>query len=103
MRYRRSGTFEGAILGIGRRVGDTMAVTMVIGGTPGPYVLPTSLLKGGVTLSSLIATEFGDATGIHLSALFGLGIVLFLFALVINVFARLMVWSVFKVSGGIVE
>jgi phosphate transport system permease protein len=54
-------------------------------------------------LSSLIATEFGDATGLHLSALFGLGLVLFLFALVINIFARLMVWRVFKVTGGIVE
>jgi phosphate transport system permease protein len=103
LRYGRSGIFGAAILGLGRAVGETMAVTMVIGGTPGPYVLPTSLLKGGVTLSSLIATEFGEATGLHLSALFGLGLVLFLFALVINVFARLMVWRVFKVTGGIGE
>ena len=103
LRYGRSGIFGAAILGLGRAVGETMAVTMVIGGTPGPYVLPTSLLKGGVTLSSLIASEFGDATGLHLSALFGLGLVLFLFALVINVFARLMVWRVFKVTGGIAE
>jgi phosphate transport system permease protein len=103
LRYGRSGIFGAAILGLGRAVGETMAVTMVIGGTPGPYVIPTSLLKGGVTLSSLIATEFSEASGLHLSALFGLGLVLFLFALVINVLARLMVWRVFKVTGGSVE
>src|SRR5690348_15832166 len=80
-----------------------MTVTMVIGGTPGPYVLPTSLFKAGVTLSSLIASEFGDATGLHLSALFGLGLVLFLFALAINIFARVMVWRVFQVTGAIAE
>jgi phosphate transport system permease protein len=103
LKYGRSGIFGATILGLGRAVGETMAVTMVIGGVTGPSALPTSLLKGGQTLSSLIATEFGEAGGLHLSALLGLGLVLFLFALVINVFAQLMVSRVFKVTGGTVE
>lgn len=103
--YARSGIFGAAILGLGRAVGETMAVTMVIGNTVGPAALPTSLLKGGQTMASLIANEFNEAdpTSLHPSALIGVGLVLFLFALAINIFAQFLVWRVLKVRGGAVE
>ena len=103
--YARSGIFGSIILGLGRAVGETMAVTMVIGNAIGPSALPTSLLKQGATMSSLIANEFNEAEpgSLHLSALIGLGLTLFLFALAINIFAQLMVWKVLKVKGGSVE
>jgi phosphate transport system permease protein len=103
--YARSGIFGATILGLGRAVGETMAVTMVIGNAIGPAALPTSLLRQGATMASVIANEFSEAEpgSLHLSALFGIGLTLFLFALVINVFAQLMVWKVLKVRGGSVE
>jgi phosphate transport system permease protein len=103
--YARSGLFGAAILGLGRAVGETMAVTMVIGNTIGPAALPTSLLKGGQTMASLIANEFNEADPIslHPSALMGVGLILFFFALIINVFALLLVRKVLKVKGGAVE
>jgi phosphate transport system permease protein len=103
--YARSGIFGATILGLGRAVGETMAVTMVIGNAIGPAAVPTSLFKPGATMSSLIANEFSEADpgSLHLSALIGIGLTLFLFALVINVFAQLMVWKVLKVKGGSIE
>ena len=82
-----------------------MAVTMVIGNAIGPAAIPSSLLKAGQTLASLIANEFNEAdpTSLHPAALIGLGLVLFMFALLINVFAQLLVWRVFKVKKGSVE
>lgn len=105
LNYSRSGIFGAAILGLGRAVGETMAVTMVIGNAIGPAAIPTSLLKAGQTLSSLIANEFNEAdpTTLHPAALIGLGLVLFMFALLINVFAQLLVWRVLKVKKGSVE
>src|SRR6266851_8822044 len=103
--YARSGIFGAAILGLGRAVGETMAVTMVIGNAIGPAALPTSLLKAGQTLSSLIANEFNEAdpTSLHPAALIGLGLILFMFALLINVFAQLLVWRVLRIKSGSVE
>lgn len=103
--YARSGIFGAVILGLGRAVGETMAVTMVIGNAIGPAALPTSLLKGGQTMASLIANEFNEAdpVSLHPSALIGVGLVLFLFALAINIFAQILVWRVLKVKGGAVE
>ncbi len=103
--YARSGIFGATILGLGRAVGETMAVTMVIGNALGPAALPTSLFRQGATMASVIANEFSEAEAgsLHLSALIGIGLTLFLFALVINVFAQLMVWKVLKVRGGSVE
>jgi phosphate transport system permease protein len=101
--YARSGIFGATILGLGRAVGETMAVTMVIGNAIGPAAVPTSLFKQGATLASVIANEFSEAESLHLSALIGIGLTLFLFALVINIFAQLMVWKVLKVRGGSVE
>jgi phosphate transport system permease protein len=102
--YARSGIFGAGILGLGRAVGETMAVTMVIGNAVGPGALPTSLLKPGETLSSLIAIKFGEASGQYLiPALIGMGLVLFAFAFLINIFAQFMVTRVLKVTGGRIE
>jgi phosphate transport system permease protein len=103
--YSRSGIFGAAILGLGRAVGETMAVTMVIGNAIGPAALPTSLFKPGQTMASLIANEFAEAdpATLHPSALIGIGLVLLVFALAINVFAQLLVWRVLKVKAGTVE
>jgi phosphate transport system permease protein len=103
--YSRSGIFGAAILGLGRAVGETMAVTMVIGNGTGAGALPTSLFRSGQTMASLIATEFSEATAgtLHESALVGVALVLFMIALLINVFAQLMVWKVLKIKGGAIE
>ncbi len=103
--YSRSGIFGAAILGLGRAVGETMAVTMVIGNTIGPAALPSSLFASGQTMASLIANEFNEAdpTSLHPAALIGVGLILFGFALLINVFAQLLVWKVLKLKGGAVE
>ena len=103
--YSRSGIFGAAILGLGRAVGETMAVTMVIGNATGSGAIPVSLFRSGQTMSSLIATEFNEAaTGsLQQSALIGVALTLFLIALLINVFAQLMVRRVLRVKGGAVE
>jgi phosphate transport system permease protein len=103
--YARSGIFGAIILGLGRAVGETMAVTMVVGNTIGAAALPTSLFQGGQTMASLIANEFNEADpfSLHPSALIGVGLILFVFALVINIFAQILVWRVMKVKGGAVE
>jgi len=103
--YARSGIFGAAILGLGRAVGETMAVTMVIGNAIGPAALPSSLFHSGQTMSSLIANEFNEAdpTSLHPSALIGVGLILFAFALLINVFAQILVWRVLKLRGGAIE
>ncbi len=103
--YARSGIFGAAILGLGRAVGETMAVTMVIGNAIGAQAIPSSLFRPGQTMSSLIANEFNEAdpTSLHPAALLGVGLVLFLFAITINVLAQLLVWRVLKVKAGTVE
>jgi phosphate transport system permease protein len=88
--YARSGIFGATILGLGRAVGETMAVTMVIGNTPR---ITASLFSGGYTLPAVIANEFTEATSpLYLSALVELGLILFFVALAINVSARFLVW-----------
>jgi len=90
--YARTGIFGGVILGLGRALGETMAVTMVIGNR---HDLSASLFAPGYTMASLIANEFSEATGdIHVSALMAVGFVLFLMTLVVNAIARWLVWRV---------
>ncbi|MCW4006524.1 MAG: phosphate ABC transporter permease subunit PstC [Candidatus Bathyarchaeota archaeon] len=103
--YGRSGIFGAIILGLGRAVGETMAVTMVIGNTIGPAAIPTSLFKPSQTLASLIANNFLETvTGsMQQSAYMGAGLVLLLISVVINIAAYLMVTKVLKVKGGAVE
>ena len=80
--------FGAVILGLGRALGETMAVTMVIGNTP---QIAASLFKPGYTLASVIANEFTEATtDIYLGALFEIGLVLFGVTIVVNLIAQLL-------------
>jgi phosphate transport system permease protein len=102
--YGRSGIFGAVILGLGRAVGETMAVSMLIGNATGPAAIPTSLFRPGQTMASLIANGFLEATGpLEKSAYIGVGLILLLLSLFINVAAQVMVTRVLKVKGGAVE
>lgn len=80
--YVRSGLFAGVLLSLGRALGETMAVTMVIGNTS---IIPTNIFAPGNTMASVIANEFTEAAGtVYLSALIELGLLLFLVTVVIN-------------------
>lgn len=99
--YAKSGLFGAAILGLGRAVGETMLITMIIGNAIGASAIPNSLFSPSQTLASLIANEFNEAvTSLHVSALIGLGVVLFLLTIGINAGARLMVSRIAKASPG---
>jgi len=92
LKSSRRGIFGAAMLGLGRALGETMAVTMVIGNRP---EISASLLAPGYTLASAIANEFAEATGpMHVSALFELGLVLMLVTFVTNIAARLLIGRV---------
>lgn len=80
--YARSGIFSSIILAIGRAIGETMAVYLVIGNQP---VMPSSILKGARTLTTNIVLEMGYASGTHRQALIATGMVLFVFILIINI------------------
>ncbi|MGA2385243.1 MAG: phosphate ABC transporter permease subunit PstC [Candidatus Bathyarchaeia archaeon] len=87
--YARSGIFGAFVLGLGRAVGETMAVVMVIGNVA---KITPSLFTPGYTLSALIANQFGEATGIYRSAIIEVALILFAVTLIINVLARLLLW-----------
>ncbi len=92
LRNARAGIVGGIILGLGRALGETMAVTMVIGNRP---EIAKSLFAPGYTMASVLANEFSEATGdIYLSSLIEIGLALFLVTIVVNALARLLVWSV---------
>jgi phosphate transport system permease protein len=92
LRNARAGIVGGIILGLGRALGETMAVTMVIGNRP---EVAKSLFAPGYTMASVIANEFSEATGdTYLSALVEIGLALFLVTIIVNALARLMVWTV---------
>ena len=92
LRNARIGIVGGIILGLGRALGETMAVTMVIGNNP---QIAKSLFTPGYTLASVLANEFTEATGdLYLSALIEIGLALFLVTIVVNTIARLLVWAV---------
>ncbi len=96
--YARSGIIGGIILGLGRALGETMAVTMVIGNR---HDISASLFAPGYTMASLIANEFTEASAdIHLSALLAVGFALFAITLVVNALARWLVWRVAGPAGG---
>jgi phosphate transport system permease protein len=92
LRNSRIGIVGAIMLGLGRALGETMAVTMVIGNHPD---IGKSLFAPANTLASVIAGEFSEATSdIYLSALIEIGLALFLVTIVVNAIARLMVWAV---------
>ena len=77
----RSGVLAAVILGVGRAIGETMAVIMVAGNQP---LIPTSLLKGVRTLTTNVVLEMGYAADLHREALIGTALVLFLLTLLVN-------------------
>jgi phosphate transport system permease protein len=86
--YARKGLFGAAILGLGRALGETMAVTMVIGNRP---EIAASLFAPGYTLASVVANEFAEATtDLYLHALFELGLVLLMVTVIVNALGRLL-------------
>ena len=92
--YARSGIIGGIILGLGRALGETMAVTMVIGNR---HEISASLFAPGYTMASMIANEFSEATNaMHTSALMAVGAVLLVITVVVNVIARWLVWRMGK-------
>ncbi len=95
--YARTGIAGAIILGLGRALGETMAVTMVIGNRP---AISASLFAPGYTLASVIANEFVEATtDLHLAALTEIGLVLFGVTVAVNAVARLLVWRMGWVGG----
>jgi phosphate transport system permease protein len=94
--YARKGLFGAVILGLGRALGETMAVTMVIGNTP---QIAASLFQPGYTLASVIANEFTEATtDLYLQALFEIGLVLFGVTIAVNLLAQLLLRTMTKTS-----
>jgi phosphate ABC transporter permease protein PstC len=86
--YCRSGIVGGSMLGLGRAIGETIAVTILIGDAP---QLGKHLFGQGYSLAAVVANEFGEATGLHRSALFAAGLVLFVLTLIVNMLARIFV------------
>ena len=84
--YAKRGIFGAIILGLGRALGETMAVTMVIGNKP---EIATSLFAPGYTLASVIANEFSEASDLYLQSLFEIGLVLFFVTIAVNLLAQL--------------
>jgi len=95
--YARSGIFGAIILGLGRALGETMAVTMLIGNR---HEIAASLFAPGYTMASAIANEFTEAVGdMHLSALAYVAFLLFVVTVLVNAGARLLIWRVARGSG----
>jgi phosphate transport system permease protein len=97
--YARSGIIGGVMLGLGRALGETMAVTMLIGNN---HQISASLFAPGYTMASLIANEFSEATGdLHLSALMAVGFILLLVTFAVNALARWLVWRTARPGAGL--
>ena len=97
--FARSGIIGGIILGLGRALGETMAVTMLIGNR---HDISASLFAPGYTMASLIANEFSEASDdLHLAALMAVGFVLLVLTLIVNAVARWLVWRVGRQAGAV--
>jgi phosphate transport system permease protein len=95
--YARSGIIGAVILGLGRALGETMAVTMLIGNR---HEIAASLFAPGYTMAAAIANEFAEAVGdMHLSSLAYVALALFAVTVVVNAGARLLIWRVARGSG----
>jgi phosphate transport system permease protein len=95
--YARTGIIGGVMLGFGRALGETMAVTMVIGNNPR---ISMSLFAPQYTMAAVIANEFTEAADdLYLSALIEIGLVLFIITLIVNSLSRLLIWSMSRTSG----
>ena len=92
LRNARAGIVGAVILGLGRALGETMAVTLVIGNSP---QIAKSLLAPGYSMAAVIANEFNEATDeLYRSALIEIGLALFIVTIIVNIFAGLLVWTV---------
>lgn len=94
--YTNKGVIGGVMLGLGRALGETMAVTFVIGNA---NRLPTSLFSPGTSIASTLANEFAEAADFHLSTLFALGLLLFLITFVVLALAKWMIVRNEKAKG----
>jgi ABC-type phosphate transport system permease subunit len=94
--YCRAGIVGGAMLGLGRAIGETIAVTILIGDAP---QLGKHLFGQGYSLAAVVANEFGEAQSLHRSALFAAGLVLFLLTLLVNGIARAIVLRASRPGG----
>ena len=98
--YARAGLIGGAMLGLARAIGETMAVTMVVGNSS--RAVTGSLLTPGYTMASAIANQFTEAdTELYFSAVVEVGLVLLLVATIINLLARLLIWSISRGPGDV--
>ena len=98
--YARSGVMGAAILGLARAVGETLAVTLVIGNS---VKLPENIFSPAYTMASVIANQFPEATGLHRSALLEVALLLLVITFFINVVARLLVWRVTRGQRAMVQ
>lgn len=94
--YTQKGVIGGVMLGLGRALGETMAVTFVIGNA---NRLPTSLFSPGTSIASTLANEFGEAADFHISALFALGFLLFVITFIVLALAKWMIIRGEKAKG----
>lgn len=94
--YTQKGVIGGIMLGLGRALGETMAVTFVIGNA---NRMPTSLFSPGTSIASVLANEFGEAEGLHFNTLFALGFLLFCITFVVLALAKWMVLRTEKAKG----
>jgi phosphate transport system permease protein len=98
--YARTGVVGAVMLGFGRALGETMAVTMVIGNNP---QVSTSLYMPQHTMAAVLANQFKEAdTNLYLSALIEIGLVLFIITLIINSLSRLLIWSMGRTGSSVV-
>ncbi len=94
--YTQKGVIGGIMLGLGRALGETMAVTFVIGNA---NRMPTSLFSPGTSIASVLANEFGEAEALHFSTLFALGFLLFVITFVVLAMAKMMIMRAEKAKG----
>jgi phosphate transport system permease protein len=94
--YTQKGVIGGVMLGLGRALGETMAVTFVIGNA---NRMPTSLFSPGTSIASVLANEFGEAEGLHFSTLFALGFLLFVITFFVLAAAKAMINRAEKAKG----
>ena len=94
--YTQKGVIGGVMLGLGRALGETMAVTFVIGNA---NRMPTSLFSPGTSIASVLANEFGEAEGLHFNTLFALGFLLFCITFVVLAMAKWLIIRTEKAKG----
>jgi len=103
--YAKTGLIGASILGLGRAVGETMAVTMLIGNATGANAFPSSLFKPSQTMSSIIANQFNEASPAELllPALIGTALILLVIAICINIVAHILVTRMLKIKEGAIN